>query len=664
MSKVVIIGAGPMGLYLAYKLKRAGLSLSNIVIFDPRAGEYTRPGHINSNIFAMLETEFGKKFWSDDKTGHIKDVERAILQEVQYLGIPIEKKKFVRFNDDPSHKGVIVKDEHDKEELVECDYAFDCTGTQRVLIRNLNESIQPSPFTITPICQDVKVKNHFIAYVLMDSSDLSRINLSGQSLFSPLNYMTADEYVKSMEQLRQFGWHEFGFPRCYGVNFTKGKVCLYLECPDNLPKEQHEAWVQATINANTNSSDIKFKQLGQPKHYHHKPRFNPFSVDPMELGQAGHKAQGYPIVAAVGDAQIEPNYFLAHGIKDGLTRVNKMIKEMIFINGKIAYFDIDEYLDVVRDQLKMHRESIVKHYTERSKYFHDWMIKAASFYSQVSLVSHNAPVLMETLKEIQARLDLHEAMRIVTALHNNNHKISLTLQTPEKLAEHLTNVSRLLGTSLDNLPQTCMAEREKGLGLMQEVALAWKELGTHYVKSGEHSLGIDKYERALLIYSHPLMAGKHPIDELTLMSNIVICLKNINKNTEAMSIAKRAIEKYPDNPNLHTIKYKIMFNLFKTLITERPLSLKEPSELQPWSDFLSLHTDLLNEELNIQRLSLFPPGPSKDLSSDDKLVSSQEKGYGGESSSSSYSRDQFFQSVGDSTKASNVPIAETTPSFV
>ena len=37
----VIIGAGPAGLYAAIKLRLAGIR--DLVIYDPRAGNYTRP---------------------------------------------------------------------------------------------------------------------------------------------------------------------------------------------------------------------------------------------------------------------------------------------------------------------------------------------------------------------------------------------------------------------------------------------------------------------------------------------------------------------------------------------------------------------------------------------------------------------------------------------
>ncbi len=44
-----IVGAGPAGLYLAIKLHQAGVR--DIVIYDARAGTYTRPGHLNYQAY-------------------------------------------------------------------------------------------------------------------------------------------------------------------------------------------------------------------------------------------------------------------------------------------------------------------------------------------------------------------------------------------------------------------------------------------------------------------------------------------------------------------------------------------------------------------------------------------------------------------------------------
>ena len=161
MPHVVIIGAGSIGLYLAYKLKKDGIK--NIIIYDQRAGEYVRPGHINGSIFRLLENKLGKSFWQKED-GHIKEFERILYDQVRELAIPIEKKRFIRLHQHDQHKGIIVADAAGQEELVECEYLFDCTGSRRLVAHNVNDLVAPKPFTIEPIAPNVRIKNHFLAY--------------------------------------------------------------------------------------------------------------------------------------------------------------------------------------------------------------------------------------------------------------------------------------------------------------------------------------------------------------------------------------------------------------------------------------------------------------------------------------------------------------------
>ncbi len=81
--KKVIIGAGPAGLYTAIKLRKAGVK--DVVVYDPRAGDYTRPGHLNRNVFSRAQDGLGFNFWSGDKVGHIKDLERALTWSTKLL---------------------------------------------------------------------------------------------------------------------------------------------------------------------------------------------------------------------------------------------------------------------------------------------------------------------------------------------------------------------------------------------------------------------------------------------------------------------------------------------------------------------------------------------------------------------------------------------------
>ena len=55
-----IIGVGPAGLFTAIKLKKEGVD--DLIVLDPRAGVYTRPGHLNINVFRSAEIGIDESF--------------------------------------------------------------------------------------------------------------------------------------------------------------------------------------------------------------------------------------------------------------------------------------------------------------------------------------------------------------------------------------------------------------------------------------------------------------------------------------------------------------------------------------------------------------------------------------------------------------------------
>ncbi|KTD65434.1 hypothetical protein [Legionella shakespearei] len=627
MSKIVIIGGGPVGLYLAYKLRKAGVAKENIVVYEPRAGEYARPGHINGDIFEKLNDELQQKKWPSDKTGHIKDVENILHSQVIESAINIERKRFVRFSDDAAHPGVVVADAEGREETVACSHVFDCSGNQRVVINEVNEAVTPAPFTVKPISKKVEVKNHFLAFVKMSEAHLRRINISHlnepssgiTSLYALFNALhtpepSSLEYARTIEKLRSFGWNQFGLPNCYGMNFTKGKVCLYMECPDNLPQEQQEAWVQAVINATTNSTDITFEQLPPTKKSYRKPRFNSFKVDPMEVQQVGYQGDGFPLVVASGDAQIEPNYVLAHGVKDGLRRVDQMIEEMIIVDRSIAYFDEKEYQRAITGQLDKHRQAIIQHYNKRSIYFRDKLQKAEREYSAAltgTLESTEREQFNTSLIEIKARLGYLNAEERLTKLHDYSGKVSFVKSSTDTLAAELSEIQDALLVALNGLPASFVTERQRSEEMFLEATVTWKGLGGALFQKKKYAQALEAYEQALSNYQNPLLAGKYPLEELVLHSNSVLCLKNMGRKTDAIVLAKNAIEKYPDTPEFLVIRQKVMYQLLKTLNDEFKGTVPK-DDLVKWQLFVACHKNLLNENSEPEKQQLFSGLPSVD----------------------------------------------------
>lgn len=138
--KAVIIGAGPIGLIAAIKLKKMGVE--NVTVYDPRAGTYTRPGILNDDDFSNTSETIGENQNNPTvsppslkgQANHIKMLERQLFQVATSLGIHFEKKAF----QDLSENGISVNDQKGNKEAVACDMIFDASGGKRMVVEAVN----------------------------------------------------------------------------------------------------------------------------------------------------------------------------------------------------------------------------------------------------------------------------------------------------------------------------------------------------------------------------------------------------------------------------------------------------------------------------------------------------------------------------------------------
>lgn len=576
MKQIAIIGAGPIGLYLAEQLKKAGLHA--IAIYDPRAGVYTRPGHVNRDLLFWLAPELGRRI-SDKAAWHIKDIERLLFERIKQSNITVEQKKFVRFHEGAGNKGIVLQNLEGNEEVVECDFVFDCTGSQRSLIHEINRVVPTPPFTLQSISSDVRIKRHIIAYGAMSEQQLRQLN---EKPLLSLELYTTQEYLQGIEKLRRLGWREFGFPFVYGMNFDKGKVCIYSECPDGLTPEDYELWINTVIEAVTSRSDITFSQLPPSKKYASKPRLVTFNVEPMELLQAAYHSANFPTVIPMGDAQIDPNYTLAHGIKDGLSRVQKFIEHIITVNGCIVYFDGDEYREAIKLMMLEHKRSIIVSYAARAIQLDKALLIAESAYrtaADVATSQSEKEHYHEQLKEIAARIAYQKTNKQFNVLVDSTGAISFSKKPLDDLTIELMDLSDLLTTARSELPPSFITEDRTIL----------------------------KEQAALTFYQHSTDLNKYQTQKQTLLSNLIICYCRLTDYKTAIGLGLNALnDASSSNDDLIILYKKNTFNVgnvLKTLMRQK----EDAAQYVIFQQIAAQYQPLLGDTMYTERLALCPP---------------------------------------------------------
>ncbi|RUR18540.1 hypothetical protein ELY21_07525 [Legionella sp. km535] len=562
--KKVIIGAGPAGLYTAIKLHKKGIR--DLVVYDPRAGHYTRPGHLNGSVFKVAESGLQFEFWSGNKIGHIKDLENALYIQATKLGITIERKRFIRLHEDARKPGVIV-DNDGVEERVEADYVFDCTGSRREVVAALNHLVPDSPLKMTTIT-DLPVRNHFLAYVKINQSDWSRFQYDSTQIEHFPEMVDALSFAQSIMKLRTMGWKEFKFPRCYGVSFGKDKICLYLHAPDNLPKEHYDDWVQTVLECYTKS--ISYTHLAPSP----KPRFLSFPASAQALQDVSCKRKNLPTVIALGDAQIDFDYYLAHGIKDGMKRIDALFKHMEAFDNEIHYFDSEEYLITINDLLREHKQEVIDEAERVKRTFVNALETAQLKFRQAILLSKTPEergIISDILKEIEARQNYHKARQNFSECHNKAHQVVLNQSDINTVIAKLNQIQSNLLMAHANLPAPFVTEHQEIQQHLLHLAVSWKDVGNALFKSRRMPEAIDAYKKAMSIYNLDGFVGKHAVKEIPIYSNLTVVYLQEKLYSEAISAANTALSvidscSAEDQPA--ALQEKIIYNLIRALCAQ------------------------------------------------------------------------------------------------
>ncbi|STX51460.1 FAD binding domain [Legionella busanensis] len=558
----IVVGGGPAGIYAAIKLRKKGIR--DVVICDPRAGNYTRPGHLNASVFETAKEGLKKDFWPDNTVGHIRDLEKILYKEAQSLGIPIEKKRFLRMHKDPKKPGVVVQNERGDEEIIEADYVFDCTGAKREVIKAVNEETSDSPFQLVSIIEP-PVTNHLLAYVKVSASDWARFQMNRDRVYDTPDTIEPLTFARSMIELRKLGWKEFKIPQCYGRQFGKQKTCIYFHAPDGLAKEDYDKWVQAVLDCY--AKPIQYEQIIASRQ---KPYFLTFPMQAQALKDVSYKGENLPTVIALGDAQIDFDYVLAHGIKDGLERINILFKHMEIVNHEIYYFDSKEYLQSVQKALTDHKRQMIRSANQLKESFIDVLDIAERKLTEAQQLTQDIPeklAISEMLKEIQARQHYEKGRKLFAVYHSQSNHVLLEKYSLETLIANLNQIHSHLIEAHNNLPTSFSKERQIIEGLLAHLAISFKEVGNSYFKKKNLSQANDAYRKALEILDLDYLSSANNTKKIPIYSNLIITNLQNKQYKEAIRLANEALQvlrkESIEESSLNTLHEKIAFNLIK-----------------------------------------------------------------------------------------------------
>jgi hypothetical protein len=403
----IIIGAGLGGLYTALRLLNKAVRPANIVIIDPRAGRYTRPGHLNCETFDLVKKKTGIST-GHSSAHHIKELERAMYNELHAKGVQFVKEQFVTLQqkiDNPVRtvvldqmesqvKAVITQKENGSKGVYPGDYVFDCSGIDAAVAMAANrhlKNIGAEPiFQSTPLVDINPITDHLIAQVIIFNAN----NLTHFMTYSdnadpvPPRFKDASpqKNIEMRNKLRSLGWSYEAFPTFYTYPQARThKICLYMETPVDLPKEQQQAWIKLLLTIYSNGAVTDYQELKPSRTYGEKPRIMGFKSIPHRLNKVIVQADNLPMVITGFDALKGFDYRLADGVGSGIECCELMLSNITVSDGRIQNIDtsaierdVFAYINIkhkerLTEQLKSRQTSIEK----GQDYFSEIYLKAA-----------------------------------------------------------------------------------------------------------------------------------------------------------------------------------------------------------------------------------------------------------------------------------------------
>lgn len=535
---IVIIGAGPAGLYTAIKFWQAGVR--ELVVFDPRAGVYTRPGHLDKKVIDKIETNLGLSFHRNP-TEHIKDAERHLYTEAQRLGINIQQKTFLSLHKEMGNSGIVVENRDGSQEFIKTNYVFDCTGSKRVVVHQANSQLDDSSLKIHQIAE-APFPHHFLAYIKMSEADIERIN-GDRPPATPFPYdIPPLAFARAMLKLREFGWNTPLPPRCYAMPFGKGKACLYLHAPADLPVERQNEWLQSVLDCY--ATDVHFEHLPPSKTYRSKPRFMTFTVKLNEIEDVAHFEPGVPTIIPLGDAQIDAEYTKGHGIADGVDRINALFDCMRIKEGRVMFFNANLYKEQLKEPLRAHRMAILSEVKKQKEFIKDGpkFIKAQLIKALEETEDEQDIVQFSTLlNEIETREQFIDGYAKLQKSFGAICQIKYTLPRLDDQVIAFQTLQSVLFKTITDLSAYFETDRQLAIGLLLELSNEWMSLGQFAAEHRNRSLAIKAYRCVQDICNLIPVEEHHPIRKLTLLTDLGKLYLAEGHVREAIDVSRSAV---------------------------------------------------------------------------------------------------------------------------
>lgn len=555
--RVVIVGGGPIGLYLAWKLAEKDV---NSTVIDPYMGTYYRPGHLNSSVFRVIREDVPESFqtmWR--RSRHIKDLERLLheMDSSKKSKITLIKGTFIGFQKDPKGKHqVVYKTIEHETKIIPADTVFDCSGNKRAVLQATSEVI---PELTWPVASkhDPVFPHHLLYYCHLDQDTewfLSSVLMhEGEySKLSGINHLTM------VHELQKFGWYHGSFPILYTYPFNnKGKNALYCAAPSSLKPEQFHGWVTTIVRYKTGRDDCQVKFLPSLIAKKEKLRRMHFPMNYDRLQTVGREGDSQlPTIVAIGDAMIGFDYREAHGVKDGLTRIQQLLEYIEGYNGSLEFFDLDGYMAAIQKSLGTHEGVLVNSFNNDLRYCiegHESLIREGSSLPQNSIFStdftqlvHNSSQALICLRSIE------KVNQLSTDLKRNPWATDLFEKQLDELLLSIT-------TAMANLPTEYQFPHRIGIESTTTLLSLLKENANKLFKQGKFSDAVRLYE-----------LGTHYAELLgnlemayPLYSNAVIAYKKLNDLDKVAKTCETCLDNLPIDSK-YPIRGKVLFNLISS----------------------------------------------------------------------------------------------------